>query len=63
MSEKIGQLERNVVDNAQYYRRESLERDPAPTSFSDEVLEKKICEALSLTGYEIKPMILKHVTV
>ena len=55
LSERIVQLERNAVNNAQYHRRESLEINPVPTSIDDDVLESSVSRALSLTGHEIKP--------
>ena len=53
--ERIVQLERNAVTNAQYHRRESVEVNSVPPSISDEELKLNICKALSLTGYEVKP--------
>ena len=55
LTETVVQLERNVVTNVQYHRRESVEVNPIPPSISDEELELNICEALSLTGHEVKP--------
>ena len=55
LSERIIQLERNAVNNAQYHRRESIEVSPVPASVSDEELEDNICKALSLTGHEVIP--------
>ena len=55
LSGRVVQLERNVVTNAQYHWRESVEVNPVPLSISDEELELNICKALSLTGHEIKP--------
>ena len=52
---RVVQLENNAVTNAQYHRRESVEVNPIPPSISDEELELNICEALSLTGNEVKP--------
>ena len=51
LSERIIQLERNAVNNAQYHRRESIEVSPVPASISDEELEDTICKALSLPDY------------
>ena len=53
--ERIVQLERNVVSNAQYYYRESLEINPVPAFTGDDVLENRVGRALSLTGHEVKP--------
>ena len=55
LGERIVQLERNAVNNAQYHRRELLEINPAPASIGDDVLESSVCRALSLTGHEVKP--------
>ena len=55
LTERVVQLERNAVTNAQYHRRESVEVNPVPPSISDEELELNICKALSLTGREVKP--------
>ena len=55
LTERVVQLERNAVTNSQYHRRESVEVNPVPPSINDEELEVNICEALSLTGYEVKP--------
>ena len=48
LSERIIQLERNTVSNAQYHRRESIEINPVPASISNEEREDKVCKALSL---------------
>ena len=53
LSERIIQLQRNTVNNAQYHRRESIEINPVPVSISNEELE--VCKALSLTGHEVIP--------
>ena len=55
LTKRVVQLESNAVTNAQYHRRESVEVNPIPPSISDEELELNICEALSLTGNEVKP--------
>ena len=55
LSERIIQLERNAVNNAQYHRRESIEVSPVPASIGDEELEDSICKALSLTSHEVIP--------
>ena len=54
LTERVVQLQRNAVSNAQYYRRESLELNPVPASTVD-ILENSICGALSLRGHEVKP--------
>ena len=55
LSERIIQLEKNAVNNAQYHRRESIEVNPVSASISDEELEGNISKALSLTGQEVIP--------
>ena len=55
LCERIVQLERNGVNNAQYHRCESLEINPVPATIGDDVLEGSICRALSLTGHQMKP--------
>ena len=55
LTERIVQLERNAVSNAQYHRRESLEINPVPASTGDDVLQNSVCRALSLTGHKVKP--------
>ena len=55
LTERIVQLERNAVSNAQYHRRESLEINPVPASIGHDVFENNVCSALSLTGLEVKP--------
>ena len=54
LTERVVQLERNAVTNAQYHRRESVEVNPVPPSISNEEPELNICQALSLTGHEVK---------
>ena len=55
LTERVVQLERNAVTNAQYHRRESVEVNLVPPSISNEELELNIWKALSLTGHEVKP--------
>ena len=55
LTERVIQLERNAVKNAQYHRRESVEVNPVPPSISDEELEVNICKALSITRLEVQP--------
>ena len=55
LTERIVQLERNAVSNAQYHRHESLEINPVPASIGDDDLENSVYRALSLTGHEVKP--------
>ena len=54
LTERIVQLERNAVGNAQCHCRESLEINPVPASIGDDVLENSVCRALSLTSHEVK---------
>ena len=53
--ERITQLERNNLNNAQYSRRETLEINPMPSDIADDVLEQSVCQALSLTGISVEP--------
>ena len=55
LHQRIIQLERNVVNNAQYLRRESLEVNPVPCDIGDSVLEETVCRAISLTRHEVTP--------
>ena len=52
---RIIQLERNAVTNSQYSRRETIELNPVPAEIHEDVLEKSICKALSLTGVNVVP--------
>ena len=55
LAERIVQLGRNAVSNAQYHRCESLDIYPVPVFIGDDVLKNDVCRALSLTGHEVKP--------
>ena len=57
LSERIIKLRKNAVNNAQYYRSESIEISSVPASISNEELEDNVCKALclSLTGHEVIP--------
>ena len=55
LTERVVQLEKNAVTNAQYHWREPVEVNPVPPSISDEELGLNICKTLSLTGHEVKP--------
>ena len=55
LTERIVQLERNAVSNAQYHRCESLEINHVPVSIGDDILENSICRVLPITGHEVKP--------
>ena len=51
---QIIQLERNAVNNTQYYRRECIEVNPVvPRDIGDKVLEESACKAISLSGNEV----------
>ena len=45
----------NAVNNAQRYRREPLEINPAPPSTDNDVLASSVCKSLSLTFHEVRP--------
>ena len=53
--ERITQLERNNLNNAQYSRRETLEINPVLPDIADDVLEQSVCQALSLAGTSVEP--------
>ena len=55
LTERVVQLERNAVSNAQYHCGKSLEINPAPACIGDDVFQNSVCRALSLTGHEQKP--------
>ena len=55
LMERVVQLERNAVANAQYHWRESVEVNPVFPSIINEELELIICKALSLTRHDFKP--------
>ena len=55
LSERIIQLERNAVNNAQFHQRESIEVSPVPASIIDVELKDSICKILCLTGHEVIP--------
>ena len=42
--ERITQLERNNLNNAQYPRRETLEINPVPSDIANDVLEQSLCQ-------------------
>ena len=42
LHERIIQLERNAVNNAQYHQRESLKVNPAPRDIGDNILEETV---------------------
>ena len=52
--ERITQLERNNLNNAQYTSRETLEINPVPSDIADNILEQSVCQALSLTGISVE---------
>ena len=52
--ERITQLERNNLNNAQYTRKKILEINPVPSDIADDVLEQSVCQALSLTGISVE---------
>ena len=53
LHQRIIQLERSAVNNAQYPRRESLEVNPVPRDIGDNVLEETVCRVISLTGNDL----------
>ena len=55
LTERVDQLERNAVTNAQYHRQESAEVNPVPPQSVMKSSQVNMCKALSLTGHEVKP--------
>ena len=55
LHQRIIQLERSTVNNAQYHGRESLEVNLITRDIGDNVLEETLCRAISLTGHEVTP--------
>ena len=53
--QRIVQLDRNAVNNAQYHWRKSLEVILMPPEIEDNVLEETVCRAISLTENEVTP--------
>ena len=53
--ERMTQLERNNLNNAQYNRRDTLEINPVPSDIADDILEQSVCQALSLTEISVEP--------
>ena len=53
--ERITQLERNNLNNAQYTKRETLEINPVSSDIADDVLEQSVYQAQSLTGISVGP--------
>ena len=54
LRERITQLERNNLNNAQYSRRDILKINPVPSDIADDVLKQSVCQALSLTGISVE---------
>ena len=52
--ERVAQLERNNLDNAQYNKRETLEINLVPSDIADDVLKQSMRQALSLTGIPVE---------
>ena len=53
--QRITQLERNNLNNAQHNRRKTLEINSVASDIADDVLEQSVCQALSLTGISVEP--------
>ena len=51
---RIIQLQHNAVTNTQCSRREAIELNPFPAEIHEDVLEERICKALSLTGVTLQ---------
>ena len=61
LMERIINLEKSVINNSQYLRKECLELNAIPDTVEDNALEKTVCEALSLTGTTVQPSSLEAV--
>ena len=55
LCERITQLERNNLNNAQYNWKETFECNPELSDIADDVLEQSECQALSLRGMSVEP--------
>ena len=53
--DRIIQLKRNNINNAQYNQRENLEINPVPSDIDYNVLEEYVCHVLSLTETIVEP--------
>ena len=53
--EHFTQLGRNILNNAQYNRRETLEINPMPSDIVYNILEQSMCQAISLPGISEEP--------
>ena len=54
LTERVVQVERHAVTNAQYHQWESVKVNLVPPLIRDEKLKLRICRAHSLTGHEVK---------
>ena len=54
LKNRVVQLEKNALNTSQYIRRKIMEINPVHTWISYNVLEKKVCDSLSLTGILFK---------
>ena len=52
LHQRIIQLQRNTANNVQYHQREFLEVNLVSRDIGDNILEKRVCRAFSLTGHE-----------
>ena len=43
------------MTNSQYHRRKTIEKNSAPESLGDQILEENVCKVLSLTGVNVTP--------
>ena len=48
-------LERSVVTDSWYSRRETIELNYVPAEIQEDVSEESVCKALSLTGVNVVP--------
>ena len=52
---RITLLERSVVTDSWYSRRETIELNYVPAEIQEDVSEESVCKALSLTGVNVVP--------
>ena len=55
LTQRVVQVGRNAVTNAQYHRWELMRVNQVPPLISYEEVELNICKAVSLTDHEVKP--------
>ena len=59
LHERVIQLEKDALNTSQYVRKETMELGPLPSTITDDILEKTVCDILSLTGQKVTPNCLQ----